>query len=109
MSDLRARELERRWRETGALEDRVAWLRQRMRGGELPLERLALAAAVGDAASGEVLGWPADLEARLTAVGEVEVRALVRGRLAPGMAAWRTLIPEAGAAGAAAAKRPPGG
>ena len=57
MSDLRARELERRWRETGALEDRVAWLRQRMRGGELPLERLALAAAVGDAASGVVLGW----------------------------------------------------
>ncbi|MCC6671813.1 MAG: insulinase family protein [Planctomycetes bacterium] len=57
----------------------------------------------------EVLGWPADLEARLAAVGEVEVRTLVRARLAPGMAAWRTLIPEAGAAGAAAAKRPPGG
>lgn len=58
MSDERARELERRWRESGLVEDRAAWLRERMRSGELPPEKLQLAAALGDAAACTVLGWP---------------------------------------------------
>lgn len=36
MSDARLRELERRWRETGSVEDEVAYLRERARTGDLP-------------------------------------------------------------------------
>jgi len=44
MSDANLRELERRWRETGSVEDEAAWLLQRLRVGELDEERLRLAA-----------------------------------------------------------------
>lgn len=51
MSDQRVRELERRWRETGAVVDRAAWLRERLRAGELEPARVELAAWVGDEAA----------------------------------------------------------
>lgn len=47
MSDDRLRELERRWRETGALGDRAAYLQERARCGDLEPERLRLAAFLG--------------------------------------------------------------
>lgn len=47
MSDERLRQLERTWRETGAVEDEAAWLRERVRVGDLDLEGLELAAYCG--------------------------------------------------------------
>lgn len=44
MSDSRLRTLERRWIETGRVEDEAAWLRERLRWGELSEEQLGLAA-----------------------------------------------------------------
>jgi len=71
MSDARVRELERRWRDSGALADRLAWQRARLRAGELtaeagallealaaglPEERLVLLAYLADPAAVEVMG-----------------------------------------------------
>jgi hypothetical protein len=42
--DVRLRELERRWKETGSVEDEAAWLRARARAGELDPARLEVAA-----------------------------------------------------------------
>ena len=47
MSDQKLRELERRWRETGSVEDEAAYLRERVRVGDLTQERLELAAYCG--------------------------------------------------------------
>lgn len=47
MSDAELRELERRWSSGGDLEDEAAWLRARVRAGELDLDRLERAAAAG--------------------------------------------------------------
>lgn len=55
VSDARLRELERRWRETRAHEDELAWLRARLRAGELGPERLGLAAWCGHRAAREAL------------------------------------------------------
>lgn len=49
MSDQRLRELERRWRETGAVANEAAYLRERVRAGDLTPERLAVAACCGHA------------------------------------------------------------
>ena len=48
MSDARLRELERRWRESGSTEDEAAYLRERVRVGDLTQERLELAAVSSD-------------------------------------------------------------
>ncbi len=47
MTDKRLRELERRWRETGSVEDQAACLRARVQSGELRKDRLELAAYCG--------------------------------------------------------------
>ena len=44
MTDTRLRELERRWKESGSVEDEAAWLMERFRSGELPLSMLEQAA-----------------------------------------------------------------
>jgi hypothetical protein len=49
VSDQRLRELERRWTETGAVTDEAAYLRERVRVGDLTPERLELAARCGHA------------------------------------------------------------
>src|SRR5687768_6131623 len=60
-SDLRA--LERRFRESGGLEDHTRWLSARVRAGELSEHRVRLAAELGHAAAGRALGVePAPLE-----------------------------------------------
>lgn len=46
MSDQRLRECERRFRETGSVEDEAAWLRARVRVGSLDPERLDLLAVI---------------------------------------------------------------
>jgi len=58
VTDARLRDVERRWRETGALEDEAAFLRERVRAGVLDDDRLRLAAYVGHAASRLALGTP---------------------------------------------------
>ncbi|MCW8138814.1 MAG: hypothetical protein KIT58_07910 [Planctomycetota bacterium] len=47
MTDQRLRQLERRWRETGAVDDEAAFLMERVRVGDLTSERLELAAFCG--------------------------------------------------------------
>lgn len=56
MSDERLRELQRRWQETGAVEDGAALLRARLRAGTLTPERLALLAHLGEPAASLALG-----------------------------------------------------
>lgn len=60
VSDQRLRELERKWRESGSLMDEAAYLRERVRVGDLTQERLELAAAFGHAPSRIATGcdWP---------------------------------------------------
>lgn len=47
MSDTKLRDLERRWRETGTVDDEAAYLLERVRVGDLTRERLDLAAYLG--------------------------------------------------------------
>lgn len=55
MTDERLRELERRWKETGSVEDEAAWLVERVRAGDLTQERLGLAAHCGHPAALELV------------------------------------------------------
>ncbi len=54
--DRRPRELERRCRASGSFEDAVAWLRERLRTGDLAPERARLAAWLGHPAAEAVTG-----------------------------------------------------
>jgi hypothetical protein len=62
MSDERLRELERRWKGTGSVEEEAAWLRERVRVGEVPVARVRIAASLGHAASRRGLGVEAPPE-----------------------------------------------
>jgi hypothetical protein len=53
--DERLRELERRFKETGAVEDEANWLRARVRAGTLSEQRLQVAAYVGHALAAKML------------------------------------------------------
>lgn len=66
MSDQRLRELERRWRESGRVEEEAEYLRERLRIGDLTPERLELAAhcgregarrSIGAASADDVGSW----------------------------------------------------
>lgn len=56
MSDENLCELERRWKETGAVEDEAAFLLERVRVGELTQDRLELGACFGCQAASTALG-----------------------------------------------------
>lgn len=56
MSDFRLRDLERRWRSTGSIEDEAEYLRECVRTGHLAQEMLELAAYCGHAASLRLCG-----------------------------------------------------
>lgn len=56
MSDAKLRELERRWRETGSVDDEAAYLSERVRTGDLRREHLELAALCGSEAARQVVG-----------------------------------------------------
>lgn len=66
MSDAKLRELEKRWKETGSVEDEAAYLLERIRIGDLLQEKLELAAYLGhegaSAASGQSRGMFRDRE-----------------------------------------------
>lgn len=57
MSDQKLRDLERRWKETGTVEDEAAYLLERVRVGDLSQERLELAAYCGHEGARKSLGW----------------------------------------------------
>lgn len=56
MSDEKLRALESRWRKTGAVEDEAAYLLERVRVGDLTLERLELAAYCGHEGARRAVG-----------------------------------------------------
>lgn len=56
MSDERLRELERRWKQSGTAEAEAEFLQGRIRAGELPRERLPLAAYCGSEGAKRALG-----------------------------------------------------
>tara|TARA_R110002072_G_scaffold177866_1_gene333906 strand:+ start:203 stop:823 length:621 start_codon:yes stop_codon:yes gene_type:complete len=56
VSDARLRDLERAWRESGALEDELTWLGERVRTGDLAEATLRLAASFGHPASIALVG-----------------------------------------------------
>lgn len=56
MSDATLRELERRWKATGSVEDEAAFLLERVRVGDLTRERLELAAHCGHEAASRATG-----------------------------------------------------
>lgn len=64
MADEALREAERRWLETGAVEDEGRYLLERVRAGTLTREWLELAAYCRHAAAMQVLGTPPDLGER---------------------------------------------
>ncbi len=61
MSDTKLRELERRWRDTGAVQDEAAWLKERVRVGDLSREVVELCALCGHEAALLVLPSPSGL------------------------------------------------
>lgn len=65
MNDADLRTLERRWRETGGVEDEASWLRARVQVGQLERVKLELAAFLGDAASQIACGAEARTHAPL--------------------------------------------
>jgi hypothetical protein len=65
VSDERLRVLERRWKETGSVEDEAAWLRERVRVGDLSENRLEVAAYLGHLAA---------LEARCMSSPDIDFR-----------------------------------
>lgn len=68
VTDSRLRDLERHWRVTGAVEDEAAWLRERLRVGELKEAQVELAAYLGHGAA-----------TALVAVKSSTIRGLVTG------------------------------
>ncbi|MBX3470300.1 MAG: hypothetical protein KF878_25820 [Planctomycetes bacterium] len=58
MTDGRLREAERRWRQSGSVDDEAAFLRERVRAGALPPARLEVAAACGHPAAARALPAP---------------------------------------------------
>jgi len=67
VTDSKLRELERRWKETGSVEDEARYLLERVRVGDLEREKLALAAYCGHEGARIALGddapnRPSDLE-----------------------------------------------
>lgn len=56
MSDTKLRDLERRWKETGSVQDEAAYLLERMRAGDLSRERLDLAAYCGHEGARQAIG-----------------------------------------------------
>jgi hypothetical protein len=85
MGDEQLRELERRWRTTGALDDEVAWVSALVRAGEVSAGDLELAATLGSLAARRLLPaerrWPSNVQAMAASLERaprpVQVRVLV--------------------------------
>jgi hypothetical protein len=101
MSDQKLRDLERRWRETGTVEDEAAYLLERMRVGELSSEKLELAAFCAHEGARRALGsdapaLPTEVEAWLIGLRDRSHHAALRAGLALAALAlpeWEALHP----------------
>ncbi len=106
MSDARLRELERRWRERGAVADEVALLRALARAGALTTLQLELAARCGHAAAFEALDGrvaPCDLSSpRVRRVWADDLRRHEKALSVRAVLALASLRPPAGPRAAAA-------
>jgi hypothetical protein len=92
MSDTKLRDLERRWKETGTVDDETAYLLERVRVGDLRRERLELAAYCGHEAASAAIGgrmgvWLRDLSTEI-----LDKPALVRVGVALGRASMSRLV-----------------
>lgn len=111
MSDRRLRELERQVRRGASPEEEARWLLERARTGELPGERLALAAWLGHAPARLALGGhaphaPQELESWVRGLGRWGPEALARAALAAArcvLPCWTQRHPDARPAAALAA------
>jgi hypothetical protein len=81
MSDQKLRELERRWRETGNVEDETAYLLEQVRVGVAPWSDLHLAvdAYLEAGAEGDILGLRRAVHDRGRGLGVVRSEELLRG------------------------------
>lgn len=79
MSDAILRQLARRWHETKSIDDEVAYLRERVRAGDLVYEQLQLAAYCGNVAAGAVTG---------VCPGPSEIVDWLRGLRSMGRTSW---------------------
>jgi WD40 repeat protein/predicted Ser/Thr protein kinase len=74
LTDSKLRELERRFRVSGSVEDEAAWLRARVQAGEITDECLQLACRLGQGAAAVALGRISDplaMDERYEVVGEL--------------------------------------
>lgn len=96
MTDDRIRNLERRWRETGALEDEVSYILERLRSGGLTKNQLGLAAYCGHPAARLALDFepasdePQDVEGWVSGIQAFEPDRATCARLELGIA-WACL------------------
>ena len=92
MSDDKLRELERRWKETGSVEDEAAYLLERVRAGELTRERLELVAYCGHRGAAVAIGTvglggnSGDLEAWAKGLSQWHEALVQAGLVAAGLA-----------------------
>lgn len=105
MADDDIRELERRFRASGAVDDEQAWLRARVRAGSLSRERVRLAASLGCPAAASALGEPVpplrcgEVRERIASCADgatnpvhgFALEAQVRGLLALARRAWEDI------------------
>ena len=82
VSDADLRELERRFRETGSVENEAAWLLERVRAGELTQDRFDLAGYCGSEAAGGTDGCAAGLKEFGMGFERWETEAAVRATIA---------------------------
>jgi hypothetical protein len=83
MVDDRVRELERRWRATGAQADEEAWLQARLRAGELEPWRVEVAAHCAHPAAVALLGVDPALPATIEVLQPPGGRYRVQSRVSP--------------------------
>lgn len=84
MSDERLREAERRWRESGSVEDEAGYLLERVRAGTLSQPHVEIAALCGSEAAAAIsahLAPPRNLVDHLSLIHERSRRALLMGLL----------------------------
>lgn len=98
MSDARLRALERRWRGTGGNEAGAAYLRERVRSGDLSQEQLLLAGSLGHEASREAATglWPRRAVSWTEILAPCGQEAFARAAIAlsrPALRTWRLRFP----------------
>lgn len=83
MSDEDLRALERRWLETGSLEDEVAYLRARIRQGQIPTRSFSVTLASGQDRGAVLIVEPWANEYRIPRASEIELVVTATGETLP--------------------------